>query len=208
MHRLLTRFINYYREHGLTQTVRRIIEQPSRISKGYMLLIYAELKELDDAVLDLPRNIIIECKKSYAETLEAQMEKLIDHSRKTNVTNRIKERFEDGALLWIMKLNSDIAGYGWTTRKTMAAAFPLPITPHDAILFDFEIFGEYRGRGFYGLLVNYIFGQLKLMGTTRAFGLLSGWNSSVIRAIERTHFHKFREVRNFHVFRRNIIIWS
>ena len=157
-HSFLTRFINYYKKQGLSRTLRRILEQPRRLAKGHMFLIYAELNEVDDAVLNLPQNVIIECKSSYNEILQPDMQKLLDHWRKVNITDRIKQRFEKDALLWIIKSNGDIAGYGWSIRKTIASAFPMPITPHDAIAFDMEIFDEYRGRGFYGLLVNYIFG--------------------------------------------------
>jgi hypothetical protein len=136
------------------------------------------------------------------------MQKLIDHWHKANMTDRIKERFDLGALLWLIKSNDCIAGYAWPIQETMAAAFPLPITPHDAIFFDAHILDVYRGHSFYRLLMNYMFGQLKLMGATRVFGLLYGWNSSVISGIKKTHFHIFSKVRKLHFLGRNITVWS
>ena len=90
----------------------------------------------------------------------------------------------------------------------MVAAYPLPITPHDAVTFDMEIFEEYRGRGYYGLLANYRLGKLKLMGVNRVFGSVYGWNNSIIHGIEKTYYRKFGKVRIFHLFGRNITIWS
>ena len=96
---LLKRFINYYQKKGLSGTLRRLLEQPRRIFKGYTLLIYAELKEVEDAVFNLPGNIIIECRRNYDEILQPDMQKLADHWRKAKIIHRIKERFELGAIL-------------------------------------------------------------------------------------------------------------
>lgn len=168
----------------------------------------AEMNEVNDSVLTLPHDIIIERKNTYNEAIQPAMRKIIDYWDKEMMMDNIRDRFEKGAILWIAKLNADIAGFGWSIRGKMVHPFYLPLTTHDAVLFDYVTFEEYRGRGLYILLLNYILGKLKLEGVSRAFIFSSAWNTSSIRGIEKTYFHKLSAVRRLRVFGRNITIWS
>lgn len=205
----LTRFMNYYQQRGFFKTLRRLFEEPTRaIFKNQMILVYADLNRLDDSVLALPENIIIESKSTYDEAVQPDMKRMVNYWLRDNEMDKIKKRFEKGATLWIIKLNNDVAGYVWSIRGRMAAAFPLPVTPHDAVVFNSETFEEYRGHGLYALLMNYILGHLKLQGSTRVYGFLHAWNTAVICGIKKTYFHEFSEVRRFYFAGRNITIWS
>jgi len=208
-HGFLTRFMKYYKKRGFLSTFRRIYEQPKRsIFKGQMLLLYAELSEVDDSVLNLPNNIFIEIKRNYDEAVQTDMQTMINYWRKVVMMDKIKERFEKGAILWIIRMNGHVAGYQWSIRGSMAAAYPLPVTPHDAIFFNAETFEEYRGLGLYPLLTNFMFAKLKAEGVKRVFAFSYAWNTSIIRGIAKNYFNKFSEARNFHVFGQNITIWS
>jgi len=208
-HNLLTRFMKYYREKGVWKTLRRMYEQPYRLLfKGQMCLYYADMNQLSESVLNLPNGITIECKKKYNEAIGSEMQRMIDYWDKENETDKVRERFEKGAILWIIKLDENIAGFGWSIRGKMVHPFYLPLTPHDAVLFSYEIFEEYRGCSLYTLLLNFIFGRLKLEGVGRAFIFVSAWNTPSIRGIEKSCFRKFCKARRFHPFGRNITIWS
>jgi len=206
---LLTRFMNYYQNKGFWQTIRRLFEEPYMIIfKSNMILIYAELNEVNDSVLTLPPGIRIECKKTYNDAVQSDMQTMIDYWNKGNAMNNVREKFKKGATLWILKINEDIGGCAWAIRSTMPSAYPLPLTPNDAIIFTAETFEKYRGRGFYALLMNYILRQLKLEGLSRVYGYLWSENKPVISAVRRTYFHKFCEVRMFHLFGKNITIYN
>jgi GNAT superfamily N-acetyltransferase len=205
----LARFMNYYQKRGFLRTISRIYEQPNRIIfKGQMLLFYAEMNEVNDSALTLPPNIIIVCKSTYNEAVQPDMQMIINYWKKENLMDNARERFGKGAILWIVKLNKDIAGFVWSIRGKMVSPWYLPLTFHDAVLFDCVIFEEYRGRGLYPRLMNYLFGKLKLDGVSRVFGFSYAWNKSSIRGLEKTHYHKFSEARKFRVLGRNVTIWS
>lgn len=209
IHNILTRFVNFYKKRGILNTLFRISEQPYRILfKGHTFLYYAEMNEINDAVLTLPPGISVESKKTFIEAVQPDMQIMVDYWNKEKERVKIIERFKKGAILWIIKLNGNIAGFGWSIKGKMVHPFYFPLTPHDAVLFSYEIFEEYRGRGFYHLLINYILGTLKLAGVSRGFGFVYALNASSINGIEKSYFRKFCKARRFHPFRRNITIWS
>lgn len=209
MYKLLRRFTNYYQKRGILVTLRRILEQPYRvIFKGHVHLTFADIYEIEDSPIDFPENVSFEFKSSYKEMLEPGMKRIYEHWQKSETINRIKERFELGAIIWIGKKKDDIIGYIWSIQGTMAAAFPIPITPNDAIGFDAEVFEEYRGSGFMAMIIKYMYINLKSMGVTRVYGFVKAWNISSIRGLEKSGQHKFAEVRKLKIFGRNIVIWS
>jgi len=209
VHRLLTRFINYYNKQGALVTFYRILEHPYRILfKNQAILHYVEMNEVDDSVLNLPNNVVIESRRSYSETLQPDMQKMSNYWHESKTISTTKERFKGGAILWIVKVNGDIAAFVWSIRGKVIHPWFFPLTPHDAYIFDAETFEEYRGHGLYPLLMNYILGKLKLDGVSRVVAEPYEWNTTSIRALEKTHFRKFGKARKFHLFRRNITIWS
>lgn len=211
MHKLnfLARVMNYYKKKGSLSTLRRIYEQPYRmIFKNQRILIYAELNEVKDSVLALPPDIMIDRINTHDEAVRPDMHKMKDYWDKEKMTYKVMERFSNGAVLWIIKLNKDIAGFVWSiSGKTVSRCY-LPLTPHDAYILDALTFEEYRGRGLYPLLMNFVLGKLKSEGVSRIVGELYASNTSSIRGLEKTYYHMFGKARRFHLFGRNITIWS
>ena len=208
-HNYITRFKNYYQKRGFLRTLLRFFEQPYRIIfKSKRILFYAEMNEVNDSVLALPPNIIIECKKAYNEAVQPDMQKMINYWDKENETDKVRERFEKGSFLWIVKLNGDIAGFVWSIKGKTVSPWYLPLTPHDTYIFDAVTFEEYRGRGFYPFLMNYVLGQLKMYGASRAVWEVYDWNKPSILGLKKTYCCKFGEARKFRVFGRNVTIWS
>lgn len=206
---IFTRLVKYYEKNGLLTTFQRIYQGVQHlIFNSQMIVYYAELKDLHDSVLSLPQNIKIEDKSTYADALSPDMQKITTYWDNMNLMDTTRENFEKGAVLWIVKLDEEIAGFGWSIKGKMVQPYYLPLTPHDAVLFDYVTYEEYRGRGLYTLLLNYIFGKLKLEGVSRAFGHALAWNTASIRGIERTFFRKFGIARKFYIFGKSITIWT
>ena len=59
----------------------------------------------------------------------------------------IKERFDKGASLWLIKFEDRLAGYGWTLQGRTIEPHYFPLGQDDVHLFDFHVFPKYRGRG-------------------------------------------------------------
>ncbi|MGO9138303.1 MAG: N-acetyltransferase family protein [Syntrophales bacterium] len=150
---------------------------------------------------------MIECKSTYHEISGPDSVRLVNYWTEELLIDRIKKRFTEGAVIWIVKCDGNVAGYGWSIRGKMVSQYFLPLTPHDAVLFDYVIFDEFRGRGLYPLLINYMFSQLKIAGVKRAFGHSYAWNESSIHGLSKTFFRKFSLARQFHIFGRDITIW-
>ncbi len=203
------RLMNYYHKRGIWKTLLRFLEEPYQIIfKSNVALIYAELNEVNDSVLTLPPGIIIECKKTYSEANQPNMQKVIDYWINDDMMDKVKERFSKGAVLWILKLNGDIAGFTWSISGKTISPWYLPLTPHDVYIFDVLTFEQYRGQGLHPLLWNFLLRKLKMEGTSRAVAEIFTWNKSSLRVLEKSNYRKFSEVRRFRVFGRNITIWS
>ncbi|OPY15888.1 MAG: hypothetical protein A4E69_00390 [Syntrophus sp. PtaB.Bin138] len=206
---IFTRFGNYYQKHSLYETLIRICVEPYRaLFKRQEILFYADMNELSDTVFDLPDNITIEHKTSYDEAVQHDMLKLLNYWTEERLIGRIKERFMKDAVLWIIKSDGNISGFVWSIKGKMVAPYLLPLTPGDAVLFDSVIFEEFRGRGLYPLLMNYVFGQLKLEGVQRVFGHSFTWNHASIHGIQKTHFRRLIKARKFNFFGRNVVVFS
>jgi GNAT superfamily N-acetyltransferase len=206
---ILRRLGNYYQKGGLLKTLRRIVEQPYRaIFKNQRLLVYAELNEVDNSVLSLPSGIIVDRKTAYDEAIQPDMRKMIDYWNTEGMIDRVKERFAKSTVLWIIRLNGDIAGFVWTISGKVLSPWYLPLTPHDAYVLDAVTFEQYRGRGLYAVLMNYVLGKLKAEGMSRVVGELYTTNTASIRGLKKTYYRTFGIARKFHILGRNITIWS
>jgi GNAT superfamily N-acetyltransferase len=209
INRTIRRFMLSYKRKGFMSTLYRIIQFFYRILfKSKTVLFYTDFYELDNSILKLPQDIVIECKTKYYEALQSDMKKIINYWEDRKLMDETRERFEKGAILWVLKLKDEIAGFGWAIRGKMVSTYYLPLAPNDAVLFDFLTFEEYRGHGLYALLCEKIMRELKLEGVVRAYGMTDEWNTSSIRGLEKTFFKKFIITRKFHVLSRNLTIWS
>lgn len=190
-------------------TLYRIYQHICRkLFKSKTILFYTDLYEIKNLTLRLPQDIVIENKIKYDEAFQSDMKKIINFWEDRKLIDETRERFEKGAILWIVKLKDEIAGLVWSIRGKMVSPYYLPLVPNDAILFDALTLDEYRGCGLYGLLMEKVMEELKLAGVVRVYGMVEEWNIPSIHGIEKTCFQKFIITRKFHILGRNITIWS
>lgn len=178
------------------------------IFRNQRILIYAELSMVGDSVLNLPGGILIISKNTYDQAVQPDMKRISDYWNKEGMTERAKERFAKGAILWVLLLHGEIAAFVWSMTGKAFSPWYLPVTPHDGYILDAVTFEEYRGRGLYPLLMNYVLGKLKSEGISRMVGELYTTNTSSIRGLEKTHYRQFGIATKFRIFGRNITIWS
>ena len=205
---VLTRFDAFYRKHGLLRTLQRFYEQRYRIMKRQTILYYVDMADLCDTELNLPEDVTIECKTCYEEASQPDMQRMVRHWDEERLTARIKERFQMGAVLWILKVHGDIAGFVWSIKGKFVAPYFVPLTPEDAVIFDVATFEEFRGQGLYSSLLNRVLRQLKLAQIRRAFTHVHEWNKPSIRGHEKTPFHEFAQARMFNVLGRRLVAFS
>jgi GNAT superfamily N-acetyltransferase len=112
-----------------------------------------------------------------------------------------------GASLWLIKLEDNLAGYGWTLRGSSVEPHYFCLGPDDAHLFDFHVFPQYRGRGVNPFLVNSILRSLAAECGGRAFIEAAEWNRAQLASLSRTPFHRLGRARKFTIFR-TMVRWE
>jgi GNAT superfamily N-acetyltransferase len=163
---------------------------------------------VDDSVFALPAGIVIERYNTYDEAVRPAMKRIVDYWGREGMTQKVKDRYAKGAILWVVKWQGEIAGFVWSISGKMLAPWYLPTTLHDGYIFDAVTFEEYRGRGLYPLLMNFVLGKLKSEGISRMVGELYSTNSASLRGLKKTYYHSFGLAKKFRIFGRNITIWS
>jgi RimJ/RimL family protein N-acetyltransferase len=208
----LRRLITYFRGQGFLNTFKRLgIIFWRSVFLDKTVLSYVDLAVWKGINFRVDYNVEFQCKKSCADFFEKDLQKLANHEgtyRGNNwVIEKMEDRFRRGALLWLLNLNGEFAGYGWSIRGNMGVPFFLPLTINDAVLIDGEVFPEFRGRGVNPLLLEHMLGELKKMGVTRVFSTIKVWNKASLRATSKTQFQRFAIARKLHLFGKNITIW-
>ena len=144
---------------------------------GRSVLFYSDLAARVVPPAELPSFLAVERKQSSAELDPIDLEAMTGFWNSKLAQRNVKERFEKGASLWLIKSEGRLAGYGWTLRGRTIQPHYFPIGQDDAHLFDFHVFPQHRRRGMNPFLVDHILRGLATEGVARA----------LIEAAERNH---------------------
>jgi ribosomal protein S18 acetylase RimI-like enzyme len=120
----------------------------------------------------------------------------------------VKERFGLGASLWLIKLEDNLAGYGWTLQGSTVEPHYFRLGSDDIHLFDFHVFPQYRGRGVNPFLVNYILRSLAAECQSRAFIEAGEWNQAQLASLRRTPFRRLGSARKLTLLRHTMVFWD
>jgi GNAT superfamily N-acetyltransferase len=203
------RFIRYYKRNGIIGTAHRFLQKVGRLFFPKPdVLFYVDLHGLNNEQSVLSDEFSIDCIKSQAEISKQDLDVLFENIGEKIFIHQVEERFGNGALLWLVKVNGTLAGHIWSIQgKTIQPHF-LPLTDKDVHLFDDFIFEEFRGRGVNRVLVNYVLDRQKKENMTRAFIETKLTNKPEIRSLAKTSFKKFGLARKYHAFGRCFVVWS
>jgi GNAT superfamily N-acetyltransferase len=203
------RFFQYARRHGFRATMGRIGLSLKRIRAGNgHVLFYCDLATCKPAALDDPNHAKVERKNAEGD-LDAH-----DLSQIANVWNpaiarrQISERFEQGASLWLFKLDDKLAAYGWTIIGRTVKPHFIPLGTNDAHLFDFFVFPEYRGHGINPSLVNHILTQLASEMRSRVYIEAAEWNTAQLSSLNKTPFRPFGRAGKQGIFGKTLVVWN
>jgi ribosomal protein S18 acetylase RimI-like enzyme len=170
-----------------------------------MVLLYCDLAAQKKPALELPEFLEVERKKHETDLNSQDLRELNSFWNPKLADRRIKERFAQGASLWVIKCEGQLAGFGWTLQgQTIEPHFFL-LGVDDLHLFDFHVFPQYRGRRLNPLLVNYILSHMAIECHGRAFIEAAEWNLSQLASLRRTSFRQLGLARKFTLFRHAIV---
>jgi GNAT superfamily N-acetyltransferase len=204
---MLQRLCQYYRQHGFADTARRIGTALRRLSyAGKNVVFVCELP-----VEKNPTNLsdgVLERKSNLNQLTAADMERIVSPADSDASRQRMSERFEARAELWLVRCSGVVAVFGWTIAgKTMEPHF-VQLTAKDVHLFDFFVFPEFRGRGLNPALVEQILHALSRENLRRAFIEAAAWNAPQLASLKKTSFRRLGAARQFRVGKISKTFWS
>lgn len=205
----ISRISDYYSRHGLRATVSRFVLAVKRILfSGRMLVFYCDLASLPARPVNIPSSMRVERVTRDMELRPQDFEEITSFWNPSQARRNIKERFANGASLWLIKSEDKVAGYGWTLQGRTIAEYYFPMGPKDVQLFDFYVFPKFRGRALHWLLTAYILQASASEGAARAFADTGEWNQPQISSFRMTPFRRLGLVRSFTVFGHTFVSWA
>jgi ribosomal protein S18 acetylase RimI-like enzyme len=205
----VSRITDYFKRNGLSATVRRAgLAAQRALFASRSVLFYCDLSTLKLPTADLPSLLKVVRHASQTEISPADLQEITSFWNPEQARRNLKECFELGASLWLIKCEDNLAGYGWTLQGRTVEPHYFRLGPDDVHLFDFHVFPQYRGQGVNPFLVNYILRSLAAECHRRAFIEAAEWNQAQLASLRRTPFHGLGSARKFTLFRHAIVFWG
>jgi hypothetical protein len=205
----ISRFASYYSSHGLGATIHRAVLAVRRgLFSNRMVVFYCDLAKHTPPPADLPGSLKIERLKGYPELSSLDLHEIIHVWNPKLAHRNVRERFSEGASLWLIRSGGNLAGYAWTLHGHTMVPYYLPLSEDDVHLFDFYVFPKYRGRAIIHFLVSYILLQLADDGAARVFGEVAEWNQASLSSYTTTPFRRLGWARMVRILGRTVVCWD
>lgn len=205
---LLDRAGLFVRRYGVWAAFSRVVLEIRRRWAGRWMVLYScDLQKIGDCRVPVSANGEVERKRTESEVTRGDWIRLLESSNSTEFEAKTKERFAQGASLWLYRIDRRVAGFGWTISDHTMQPHYFPFSYRDVHLFDFFVFPEYRGKGVNPALVCSILDQVSQAGMVRAFIEVWNWNRSQLTSLSRTPFVVLGEAKKTTLFNRSIVLW-
>jgi len=205
----VSRITDYFKRNGLLATVRRVgLAAQRALFASRSVLFYCDLSTLKPPTAGLPSLLKVVRHASQSEISPADLQEITSFWNPDQARRNLKQRFELGASLWLIKLEDHLTGYGWTLRGRTVEPHYIRLAPEDIHLFDFHVFPQYRGRGLNPFLVNRILRDLAAETSGRAFIEAAEWNQAQLSSLKKTPFRFLGSARKLTILGRTIVWWA
>ena len=205
----ISRATDYYRRRGFRATIHRARVALSReLFANGMIVFYCEPAKQTAAPANSPSFLRVERLKNYAELSPQDLQTMTSFWNPKQAHRNIRERFANGAFLWLIKLDNQLAGFSWTIRGRSISTYYFPLTEDDVQLFDFYVFPKFRGRAILWFLISDVLQNLRAEGVTRVFGDAAEWNQPSLSFYRMTPFRPLGFVRTYKIFGRTFNCWA
>ena len=199
----------YYKYEGFFYTFKHAVRKVTHAIFGNLIyygekyvLFYADLKSAGVRKTVLPEGVSIERYRCRKDISYQDWETFCSHFRESYLQSTMKERFDKGASLWIVKVGGLLAGYIWSTKGATVNPYFGLLRPDEVNFFDNMIFEKFRGRGINPLLVNFVLYENKKHNCVRAFIETLTTNTAEIRSLAKTNFRRYGLAKS-HLFWNN-----
>jgi hypothetical protein len=205
----ISRFTVFFKRNGLRATARRLgLTARRALFSSRSVLFYCDLSTLSSPTADLPGSLTVERHTNQTDLDAQDMQEITSFWNPEQARRNLKERFELGASLWLIKFEGNLAGYGWTLQGRTVEPHYFPLAPDDVQFLDFHVFPKYRGRALDWFLMTHILHQLASEGRARAFGEAAEWNKASLASFGMTPFRRLGWARKFTILRRTLVYWA
>jgi hypothetical protein len=150
----------------------------------------------------------VERKRNYTELDPQDRDQIVNVWSPKLALQNMQERFDQGALLWLIKFQEQLAGYGWTLQGRTIAPYYFRLADDDVQFFDFHVFPKFRGRAIDWFLMTHALQALAVDGAARAFAEAGEWNQASLSSIGMTSFRRLGLARKLTIFHRTIVCWD
>jgi len=205
----ISRLTVYFKRNGLRATVRRFgLAARRALFSSRAVLFYCDLPTLNSSTAELPSSLKVERYTNQTDLSPQDLQEITSFWNPQQARRNIKERFELGASLWLIKVKDELAGYGWTLQGRTVEPHYFPLGADDVQFLDFYVFPKYRGRAMDWVLMTHILNRLAVEGRVRAFGEAAEWNKASLSSFAMTPFCRLGWARKFTILRRTIVYWG
>jgi len=205
---LVRRLVRSIKTKGMLFTMKRIfIISKRNLFQNRSIIYCADLNSLEYDKVELPKNYCIEVICKEEELSKNKLYQLSKYRPKETLKLQFQERFHKGAVLWLMMISDIVVGFHWSVTGQPIKQYFFSFPCKDTLLFDSEIFTEFRGRGLNPLLIDYIMCNLKKQGVSRVYIDIRMWNAANIRSITKTRFKKIGVAKKIVVLGKVFVIW-
>jgi GNAT superfamily N-acetyltransferase len=205
----ISRLATYCARNGFRATARRAALAVRRaLFANHMILFYCDLSGHSSWSTGLPSSLNLERKRKESEVSPQDLQAMINFWNSKLALRNMKERFAQGASLWMIKSEGTLAGFGWTLQARTIEPHYFRLGQEDVHLFDFHVFPEYRGQGLNPLLVTQILSNLAAECDGRAFIEAAEWNHAQLASLRKTPFLQLGWARKLTMFRNTMVLWD
>ncbi len=205
----ISRVTVYFKRHGLRATLRRLgLAAKRSLFSSRMVLFYCDLRALRSQADELPNSLKVKRYGSQADLNPQDLQEITSFWNPDLALRNLNERFGLGAVLWLIRFEDKLAGYGWTLQGRTVEPHYFPLGEDDVQFLDFHVFPKYRGRALDWFLMTHILHELAAEGKGRAFGEAAEWNQASLSSFGTTPFRCMGWARKFTAFGRTFVCWE
>ena len=205
----ISRLKNYIKNKGFKSTSIRLIEKSKHmLFKRRFNIYHANIANFSSINSNLPASMVIVRKANEDEIESHILESLCELRQEKIVMQQFQERFPKGALLWILTINGDLAGFMWSIRRSPIEHFFFPLMDNDVYFFDIMILLEQRNKNLFPLFMHSVLSKLKHEGISNGYYTTYEWNKQMIKSTTKTAFQKIGMAQKFHMLGKDVVLWS
>jgi len=179
------RLMRFVKKRGLTALPGTVITNTWRALFGKAHLCFSLTSESFRKTLIIPGLTVEKC-DSEADIGDTRLQEVLAEEGEEYLA-QIRQNFATGAVFWLGLIDNRVVAYQWTRRGSKTKRYLVNILPQDIVIYATATFPQWRGKGIYPAMMQYII-EKELAGHGTAYVNCKVWNKPSIRGIIKAGF--------------------